>query len=421
MSNYDKFFEELNLEYSVKIKKFLDIFTCELTLKDIPFTSFGKGESKEKALLSAKGEMAERILTRNFFEEYYINDLYPDAKEGDDFLNEELKTFYNLNKPIDEIKEILIDFNSDSFEILSIPFIDRNTKEKVYFPINLLQNVYVSNGMAAHFDIIEAYKNAKAEIIERFVKFEVIKYGLPLPKIDHPFNSKNIQIYDASLNGRYPVMAASFIENDQIILAFGCDIDREKAIKKAYLELLQTEFKERGNIVDDIDYVRDEFNIISHFINLSGNIHKNFLKKPLFKEANWDFQNYDVFRKKEYFKVYKCCGVFAIQIIIPGVSEIYPIEDLYSNNINHPKLYERDKILNYQKYSKEEIEELINSIEFIYLTGEIDKLIGVIAKKQPFFIQDFAELVKKKEKIEFSQEYFNILNLAKKLKEKNEV
>jgi ribosomal protein S12 methylthiotransferase accessory factor len=414
MSNYDNFFKELNLDFSYEVKRFRDIVTCDLSLKNTPFISFGKGKTKEEALLSAKGEMAERILTRNFFEEYYVNDLYPDAKKGE-FLNDYLKEFYKINSLK---KEELIDFNSDSFEIFSIPFREKETNKKIYFPINLIQNLYASNGMAAHFNLIEAYKNAKTEIIERFVKFEVIKYGLPLPRIKHPFNSKNIQIYDATLDGKYPVMAASFIKEDEIILAFGCDINREKAIKKAYLELLQTKFEERGKIIDDIEAIRDRYNLILHFTNLSGNVHQNFLKKPLFKETNWDFTNYDVFKEKEYIRVYKCCNVFAVQIIIPGISEIYPIEDLIYNNINQPK-FVRDKFLNYQNYPKEEIEELI--LEY-YATYPflIDRLIGIIAKKD-LFIEVFDEIVKKKEKIEFSDKYLNILNLAQKLKEKNEI
>ncbi|GAX88154.1 ribosomal protein S12 methylthiotransferase accessory factor [Lebetimonas natsushimae] len=415
MKNYNLFFEKLNLEYFYEFKQINDVFTCELKLKDIPFISFGKGGTPDLALLSAQGEMAERILTRNFFEEYYVNNLYPDVKEGE-FLNKELKHFYKIDSLQ---KEELIDFNSDSFEILSIPFLNRDTKEKVYFPINLIQNLYASNGMAAHFDIIEAYKNAKAEIIERFVKFEVIKYALPLPKIDHPLNSKNIQIYDSSLGGKYPVMAASYIEDDNIILAFGCDINQEKAIKKAYFELLQSGLNNFGKIIEDIEDVRDRFNLINHFIDLSGNVHKNFLKRPLFEVCKWNFANYDVFNKKEYFKIYKCCGIFALQVIIPGISEIYPIEDLIYNNINYPKFF-RDKILNYQNYEKQEINDLIEEISLLYPFTQIDSLIGIIAK-EPLFIDRFKEIIKNNQKIEFSDKYLNILKLSQILKEKNEV
>ena len=412
---YNKFFEELNLKPHYEFEKIRDIFVCTLKLQNIPFSSYGKGFSKEEAKLSSEGEMAERILTRNFFEEYFIDNLYPDAKKVD-FLNEELKEFYNISSLE---KEELIDFNSSDFDILSIPFISRSNKEKVYFPINLIQNLYASNGMAAHFDIIKAYQNAKAEIIERFVKFEVIKYALPLPKISHSLNSKNIQLYDASLGGKYPVIAASFIEEDNIILSFGCDIDKEKAIQKAYLELLQTGLNSFGKIVNNIEEVRERFNLIAHFTTLNGDVHKNFLKKPLFKEAEWNFLNYEVFNKEEYFRIYKCCGVFAVSLIIPGISEIYPKEDLIYNNINYPKFF-RDKILNYQNYSKEEIKDLIEEISYLYPLNPLDSLIGVITK-EPLFLEKFEEIINKNEKIELSKKYLAILELAKKLGEKNEV
>jgi ribosomal protein S12 methylthiotransferase accessory factor len=403
-----------NLNLSVDEQVFSptkNVYLAKLTDFNTNFSSFGKGESKEEALLSAYGEMCERLITRNYFEEYYINGLYPDMKNSD-FLNEELKHFYK----IDELtKEDLIDFNSDKFEILSIPFLEKDTAKTVYFPINIIQNLYASNGMAFHFDLREAYYNAKTEIIERFVKFDVIRYALPLPKISHPLNSSKIQIYDATLDGRYPVMAASFIEDDEIILSFGCDLNREVAIKKAYLELWQTELKERGRFNENIEEVKSSFNLYKHFANLSGDVHTNFLKAPLFKEAKWQFNSLDVFKEKEYIKVYEKNPFLAVRIIIPGISEVYPLQDLIYNNINQGKLYYRDKILNYEKYSDNEIYEIIDELKYSFAT-EIGALIGVIFEK-PIFADDFEYCYKNNIKPKFAKRYKNILNLARKLNE----
>jgi len=388
-----------------------DVYLARLTDFKTSFTSFGKGETQKEALISAYGEMCERIINRNYFEEYYINDLYPDMKSGE-FLNEELKIFYKT----DEMEpEDLIDFNSDRFEILSVPFLEKSTAKKVYFPINLLQNLYASNGMAFHYDLNKAYYNAKTEIIERFVKFDVIRYGLPLPKIKHPLNSSNIQIYDATLNGKYPVMAASFIENEEIILSFGCDIERETAIKKAYLELWQSEMRERGRFNDNIEEVKNSFNLYRHFVNLSGDVHTNFLKAPLFKEAKWNFKDLNVFINEEYIKVYEANPFFAIQVIIPGISEVYPLEDMIYNNINHGKLYYRDKILNYERYSKDEIYEIIDELKYSFAT-EIGALIGV-KFETPVFADDFEYCYNNKIKPNFSKTYLNILSLIRKLNE----
>ena len=387
------------------------VYLAKLTDYKTTFTSFGKGESKKNALLSAYGEMCERIITRNFFEEYYINNLYKDSKTGD-FLNDRLKAEYK----IEELqKEDLIDFNSDSFEILSIPFIEKSTAQTVNFPINLLQNLYASNGMAFHYDLNEAYYNAKTEIIERFVKFDVIRYGLPLPKITHPLNSSKIQIYDATLNGKYPVMAASFIEDDEIILSFGCDLNREKAIKKAYLELWQSELKERGKIRENIEEVKNSFNLYRHFVNLSGDVHINFLKAPFFKETKWEFDSLDVFKEEEYIKVYEANPYLAIQIVIPGISEVYPTQDMIYNNINQGKLYYRDKILNYEKYSYTQIYEVIDELKYSFAT-EIGALIGVVYEN-PIFADDFEYYYKNNIKPKFSKKYLNILSLARKLNE----
>jgi ribosomal protein S12 methylthiotransferase accessory factor len=229
---------------------FNNVYSVTLQAKNLPFFSNGKGWDKKAALLGAYGEMCERFLTKNYFEDYFLDNIYPDAKNCK-FLNETLNKFYQ----IDELnKEDLIDFSSSSEEILSIPFKKLNSNEIVYFPINLIQNLYASNGMAFYPDKKIAFENTLSEIIERFVKFKVIKNGYSLPKIKHKLNSENIQIYDASLNSKYPVMAVSYIKSNNILLTFGCDIDQEKAIEKAYFELMQgrENFENIGEFSDDL-------------------------------------------------------------------------------------------------------------------------------------------------------------------------
>ncbi|WP_457564882.1 YcaO-like family protein [Caminibacter sp.] len=404
LNNIKNFLKKLNVKTEEKIEKFEDVYLVTLTSTNLPFTSFGKGLSKTQALISSYGEMCERIITRNFFEEYYVPGLYPDATVVPEFLNSELKEFYEIDKLQ---KDELIDFNSDVFEILSIPFTDLNGRI-TYFPINLIQNIYVSNGMAFHSSLDEAYYNAKAEVIERFVKFQVIKYALPLPKIQHPLNSSNIQFYDATLGGQYPVIAASYIKDDEIILSFGCDVDKEKAALKAYTELMQTKFEKRGRIISDIEAVRSTYNIQKHFINLSGDIHENFLKKPYFKEAIWNFREL-VTPKKEYFKIYKKDKFWAIHLIIPGFSEVYPIDDLIYNNINYPK-FDRDMILNFEKYNKEDVHDLLDNI----FAPDIGEYVGVIFDKH-YLPSEYKKFVLENKKPEFSDKYKNLLKLAKDL------
>jgi len=393
--------KKLGVECTFSYETIKDVYNVTLKSTNLPFTSFGKGESLDLALTSAYGEMCERILTRNFLEEYYINGLYPDAIVTKEFLNTKLRDFYKIEELEDEE---LFDFNSDVFDILSIPFTNPRNGEIVYFPINLVQNVYASNGMAFHYDLKQAYYNAKTEIIERFVKFEVIKYTLPLPKISHPLNNEHIQVYDATLDGKYPVMAVSFIQNDEIILSFGCDLDREIAIHKAYLELYQTSLKKRGKIINDHS-VKESFNLIKHFTDLSGDVHTNFLKKPYFNAKNWDFKNLDVFTKNEYVKLYNIGDYYAVHIIIPEISEIYPIDDLIFNNINKGKFIRNDIL---QRKNKTKVIDYI----FTYGAWDIGSFIGVIFDTK-YTLQTIDDLYDYG--YAFDPKYENVLKLPKAL------
>jgi len=365
----------LNLDVDIKLKEFEGIYLARINTKNLPFTSFGKGKTKEDALLSAWGEMNERILLKNYFEDYAVENLYKD-QEIKDF---DIKKYYN----IDIYKEDLIDFNSNSLEILSIPF--EGEKEE-YFPINLIQNLFASNGMAFERNFNKAYYNAKTEIIERYVKFKVLKEKIPLAKIAHKYNNKHIQIYDASL-GKYPVMAASYIKNNKIILSFGCDEEKEKAIEKAYLELFQTEFKKFGSFGEI-----DEFELEKHFINLSGNVPKEVVfnsEKPK-KWPKIPALKNEFIRKVEY------KDFVAIHLIVPNFSEVYPIDDLIYNNKNYGKFIRLD---------------MLNKKEIEYTPYELGSLTGFIFKK-PYFYEDYQ---KNKTLPPFDEKYLNLLKLNERL------
>ena len=385
--------------------KFNNVYSLTYKYKNLPFFSNGKGFSAIQARKSAFGEMCERFMTKNYFEDYFLANLYPDSKRGD-FLTPELKKFYQIDSLE---KEDLIDFNSCKNDILSIPFTRKDNK-KVYFPINLIQNLYASNGMAYYPDDKKAFINAISEIIERYVKFEVIKNGLSLPKINHKYNSKNIQVYEASL-GKYPVMAVSYIKNNKILLAFGCDINQEKAIDKAYLELMQgrENFDEIGEFSNNLDEVRDSYNLEGHFISNIGLIHTNFLKenKNIHK---WDFKDYNI-NKDIYFRKYQYKNRFAYQVIIPSFSEVYPIDDLIYNNKNQGKFY-RDIILDYKKFDKNMI---IEELEQLNPYLDLGKFIGVVFDEEILVI-DFINMLKKnKIRLKFDKSYLDMQKIVNKL------
>jgi len=392
-----------NIETEIKDEYFFNnVHSVTLKAKNLPFFSNGKGWSKEEALLGAYGEMCERFFTKNYFEDYYLDNIYPDSKNCQ-FLNEELKKFYKINELE---KEDLIEFSSSYEEILSIPFKRINSKEIIYFPINLIQNLYASNGMAFYSDKKKAFENALSEIIERYVKFKVIKNRYSLPKIKHKLNSKYIQIYDASLNGKYPVMATTYIKDNKILLTFGCDKEQEKAIEKAYFELMQgrEDFENIGEFSDDLFEVKDSFNLETHFISSNGLIHIDFLKKSKFEAKIWTFENYFIFDKDIYFREYDYQNFYAYQIIIPSISEIYPLDDLIYNNKNQGKFY-RKFVLDYKTYDKNEI---IETFEELNPYIDFGKFIGVIFEES-ITIEEFLNKLRDNNlNLKFSEEYEKI-------------
>ena len=411
--------KNLNIQTTFTETIFNNIYSLHLKSNNLPLFSNGKGWSKEEAINSAFGEMCERVLTKNYFEDYFLKDIYPDAKKlkikstllEAEFLNKELKKFYEIENLE---KEDLIDFSSCSDEILVIPFYSLEG-EKIYFPINLIQNLYASNGMAFHLDKKRAFENGLSEIIERFVKFEVIKNGLNLPKIEHYLNNKYIQIYDASLN-KYPVVVIAYHRDRKILLSFASDISQEKAIKKAYAELMQgrNSFEEIGEISHNLDEVKDSFNLENHFISNYGLVHSNFLKENKNKPYKWDFKNFKI-DKKLYFREYSYRigykNYFAYHIIVPDFSEIYPINDLIFNNRNRGKFY-RDLVLNYKEF---EIDFIIESLEELNPYLNLGDFIGVIFDKEVLVI-DFINMLKSgRVELKIDKEQIELQHLVNRL------
>ena len=88
--------------------------------------------------------------------------------------------------------------------------------------------------------------------------------------------------------------------------------------------------------------------------------------------------------KEIYLREYNYLGFYSTQMIVPSVSEVYPIEDLIYNNKNNGKLI-RDMVLNFQDYEPEAI---LQSIESLEDSLNIEKYIGVIFTNN-FTIREF--------------------------------
>ena len=160
----------------------------------------GKGATKESALASALGEFIERLNCNFFYNDQYFGEEisgsgfvhYPNEKwfplTDSDALPQGILDDYCLGI-YDENKELrdshLIDTNSGRKDrgICSIPYQRVSDGETVYFPSNLIENLFLSNGMSAGNNLAEAQVQCLSEIFERAVKRQIIEDEIALPDV----------------------------------------------------------------------------------------------------------------------------------------------------------------------------------------------------------------------------------------------
>jgi ribosomal protein S12 methylthiotransferase accessory factor len=401
-------------------------YSVNLTSVEAPrhIYSNGKGILSDASVASALGEYIERLQTNNFFIDFHLpsKKYYPDEvafEFGGGYLNDELHQIYNPDKQLSD--DDLIDFNSDyEDKIVALPFIKNSTKEKVYIPINILSNLYVSNGLATGNTPMEAQVQALSEIFERYAKIEIIKNGYSLPKFPQeilklfPRVYKDVlslrelgyivEVLDASLGGKFPVTAISLInpKNSTLFVSFGAHPILEVSLERTMTELMQGRSLENLDSFEiptfDMSIVADSFNLESHFIDSNGKLGFGFLsaKKsfeycPFVYEGKTSEQEYESLMnilhemgKESYLREYDYLGFYSCQMIIPGISEVYPIEDLIYNNKNRGKEI-RDMVLNFRDYVPQDI---MISIESLEDSLNMEKYIGVIFENN-FTMREF--------------------------------
>ena len=376
--------------------------------------SNGKGIYSEASTASALGEYIERLQTNNFFIDFHLPErkYYPDEVEFDfegEYLSPELMSVYDPSGELTQ--DELLDFNSDTEDkIVALPFEKLGTDETVYFPLNILSNLYVSNGLATGNTAIEAQVQAMSEILERYAKIEIIKNGYSLPHYNEEFLVQFERLYgdltklrslgyivnvlDASLGGKYPVTAISFINpaNATLFVSFGAHPILEVSLERTMTELMQGRGLENLESFEvptfDMSLVAESFNLESHFIDSNGKMGIQFLSsKKSFEFAPWNYSGsstedefayltaiIESMGSDIYIRNYDYLGFYSCQMIVPGVSEVYPIDDLIYNNRNRGKMY-REVILNFAEYDPETV---LDEIEALEDHLNVEKFIGVI-------------------------------------------
>ncbi|VGO22218.1 30S ribosomal protein S12 methylthiotransferase accessory factor YcaO [Pontiella sulfatireligans] len=396
----------------------------------------GKGGSKLASEASAILEFFERLSTNLFFFDFYLGNapensfvFYPAEKwfpidapaaipthhpDGTELLNETLRTFYNPEGEL--LPSQLLDNNTDQPDrgIAALPFECMETKETVYFPVSILTNLYVSNGMAAGNTPTECRAQALAEIMERYVKNQIIAEGICLPDVpqsvldrfpriqadidelnEHGFP---IMVKDASLDGQFPVICVLLInpKDGGCYASFGASCRFEVALERTVTELLQGRGLDQLDIFErpshDLDAVADGLNLESHFIDSVGLLSwKMFGNQPDHAFNDWDFQGttaeeyahlMSIINRlgfSAYCAEYPHCGVYTCRIIVPGMSDIYPAEDLiWSSKTTGASL--RPELLKLNQMSVDELNGFTEKLEELGLSDvqPLSDAIGVI-------------------------------------------
>lgn len=390
----------------------------------------GKGATKESALCSALGEFIER-LNNNFF---YNDQFFGVEIANSEFVHYPNEKWFALEKhglpagllddycldiynPDEELQgSDLIDTNSGNQErgICAIPYTRRSDGKTVYFPSNLIENLFLSNGMSAGNNMREAQVQCLSEIFERAVKRQIIEEEIVLPDVPMSVLEKYpsilagikgleaqgfpIMVKDASLGGQFPVMCVTLMNprTGGVFASFGAHPSFEVALERSLTELLQGRSFEGLNDVPKPTFntlaITEPENFVEHFIDSTGVISWRFFSsKHDYEFCEWDFSGtseeeasmlfsiLEDMGKEVYIAEFNDLGAPACRILVPDYSEIYPVDDLIWDNTNKALNY-REDILNLHSLSDEALVKLVNRLEESQLDNytDISTLIGVV-------------------------------------------
>jgi ribosomal protein S12 methylthiotransferase accessory factor len=171
------------------------------------------------------------------------------------------------------------------------------------------------------------------------------------------------------------------------------------ALERSLTELLQGRSFEGLNDLPRPTFVSNAVtepnNFVEHFIDSSGVVSWRFFSsKADFDFVEWDFSGQgensnaeeaatlfgilETMGKEVYMAVYEHLGATACRILVPGYSEVYPVEDLIWDNTNKALMFRTD-ILNLHRLDDPSLESLLERLENSELDeySDIATLIGI--------------------------------------------
>jgi len=385
----------------------------------------GKGATKEAALCSALGEFIERLSCNFFYNDqffgpelaasefvHYPNERWfqpgPNDELPAEILDDHCRAIFD---PEGELRgSHLFDTNSGRTDrgIVSLPFVRQSDGETVWFPSNLIENLYLSNGMSAGNTIAEAQVQCLSEIFERAVKKQIIEQEIVLPDVPQAVLAKYpgivegiaaleaqgfpVLVKDASLGGQFPVACVTLMNprTGGVFASFGAHPSLQVAIERSLTELLQGRSFEGLNDLPAPTFnsqaVSEPNNFVEHFIDSSGVISWRFFSAREDVEfVEWDFSGSNAEEAaalfgileaeglEAYVAIHEDLGAPVCRILVPGYSEIYPVEDLVWDNTNMALAF-REDILNLHVLDDEQLAALLERLD----ESELDEQMKII-------------------------------------------
>ncbi|MBY4678670.1 30S ribosomal protein S12 methylthiotransferase accessory factor YcaO [Marinobacterium arenosum] len=395
------------------------------------FSSRGKGSSRDAALASALGEFFERISCNQFFANFHFGNRYANA-EFAHYPEERWFPFNGGTLPeglldgpslqhinMDDLltPRQLVDLNTDNPArgICALPFTRQKTGERVWFPVNVISNLYSRNGLATGNNQWEARVAALSEIFERHIKTTILSAGITLPRIPDEVIARYPQVVqaldtlrqhglvplinDASLGGKFPLVNLTVLNpaDGGCIASFGAHPKFEVALERTLTNLLQYRTLDQLHGFQpptfDLGEVADPANLTRHFSDSTGAVAWDLIgNAPDYRFTEWNTEGdsraeFDhlcyLIHKVDmdiYIADYQHLGIYSCRIIVPGMSEIQPVDTLQLNNSNAGQTV-RDACLQLGSLSPKACTELFEQLDEAGYDDQqpVAQLIGILA------------------------------------------
>ena len=349
-------------------------YSLSLSIKGIPFSTSGKGLSRELALASAYGEMIERVqlgfLGKRATQKdgsYSMNDSQDIEMSIDVLKNGDMDIYQRLSDRLFSWngtrltpQDILMQYADNKEAIRATPFVSLINGEVKYIPSKMRKSMYTSNGCAAGNSFEEAIVQALSEIVERAYRLRIIKENICVPMVPNEILEKyetpykiiqyiraqgyKVWVKDCSLGEKFPVLCVCFVNEatGKYHTHFGAYPIFEIALTRALTETFQGRNVGSFATYDDFFYNKEEkdflYNLSQEFTyGTAKRLPEFFFGKPAYEHSSGT--GFTGTSNKELLK--ECIAFFkergheilvrsssglgfpTVQVIVPGYSETY--------------------------------------------------------------------------------------------------